>query len=184
MTKVFDKEYIAHRKHVAAHESAHALAAVITDSYFTSLKIPPLRPSAKKRKNPLKFEDVFGIDCDGSTGVYSFNRGIDHFLTLVGWAFEELEGADGGLGDLARFEDDKEISADEAQTLKRLALDFVKEFHDELWASSETVLHLVKSDGTLSQGRLRIFKQNLQELIDKKSTRDWRKEAINACGFA
>ena len=74
MTKFLNKEYEAHRKRVAAHEFAHALATVITNSYFTNLKVPPLSPSAKKRKTPLKFEDTFGIDYDGLAGVYSFNR--------------------------------------------------------------------------------------------------------------
>lgn len=184
MTKFLNKEYEAHRKRVAAHESAHALAAVITDSYFTNLKVPPLSLSAKKRKTPLKFEDAFGIDYDGLAGVYSFNRGVDHFLTLVGWAFEEIEGTDGGWGDLNRFKDDKDLSTHEAQTLKKLSLDFIEEFYDELWAAGETVLGLVKSDGTLSKRRVKTFTQYLKELSEKKSTRNWRQEAINACAFA
>jgi hypothetical protein len=160
------------------------LAAVITDSYFTNLKVPPLRPSAKKRKNPLKFEDAFGIDCEGLAGVYSFNRGVDHFLTLVGWAFEEIESTDGGWGDLDRFEEDTDLSAHEAQTLKRLSLDFIEEFYDELWAAGGTVLRLVKSDGTLSQRRVKTFTQYLKELSEKKPTRNWGQEASNACAFA
>ncbi|MDA8705662.1 hypothetical protein N9M22_06365 [Litoricolaceae bacterium] len=116
-------------------------------------------------------------------GVYSFNRGIDHFLTLAGWAFEEIEGTDGGWSDLNRFKDDKDLSAHEAQTLKRLSLDFIEEFYDELWAAGGIVLRLAKSDGTLSQRRVKTFAQHLKELSEKKSTRNWRKEAINACAF-